>query len=243
MSLFDPYHDNLLAVEDYDTEGDHISISYRFTVHISDGDPIVIWSDPSQAKFLHLAKEQPDPEGWTREQFRRFQLAAGRGGTELNFPSYASKPAGLGLWQPSAVEWCPTCRTNSQSHDNTEDHDLLPEPFPASPTTRPRSGPGEPVLGSARSELAVQPFPGPDSAEFSQFNILAWLPKGLEPGQRPPGYKWVPSMRRLSWSYDRDDLQVGYATCPPRSVISASGWSQPDRRPWGRSRPAKRGGN
>src|SRR5579864_536189 len=43
MELFNAYGDNVFGVEDYDTEGYRMSMSYRFTVHQSDGDPIVIW--------------------------------------------------------------------------------------------------------------------------------------------------------------------------------------------------------
>jgi len=142
MELFDPDHDNLLAIEDYDVEGGHMCISYRFTVHISDGDPIVIWSDPSPStKFLHLAKEQPDPEGWTERNFDDSSWQPAVAASELKFPFYAyqSLPdSAFGTFLGGGV--VPHLSHQFSMLCNTADHNLFRAHFKF-PTTRARSRP------------------------------------------------------------------------------------------------------
>jgi len=221
MSLFDPYHDNLLAVEDHDTEGDKISISYRFTVHISDGDPIVIWSDPNQAKLLHLSKSDPDPDGWMRPDFDDSSWVQAVRGTELIFP-FVVFPQLPDSREPGGV--VPRLSHNFNLKTNTQDHDLYRSHFrfPNHPSKV------EALVNVVGRRVAVRLVPGPDSADLSQFNVLAWLPRGLDLASAAPGYKWTPGLRRLSWSYNAADLRVGYAKMPAMAVMDASGWSQTD---------------
>jgi len=226
MELFDPYHDNLLAVEDYDIEGDHMNISYRFTIHLSDGDPIVIWSDPAQSKFIHLGKDEPDPDGWSLPNYddSKWQRAVAATEIKFNYFAFASLPDsafgglfGLGAYVPRlSHQFNMKCATG--------DHNLLRSHFRFPNHQAKIQALANPASGVSGQKLAVRLVPGPDSAEFSQFNILAWLPKGLEPASVSPGGKWVPTLRRLSWSFDRRDLKVGYARMVAQSVISYSGW-------------------
>src|SRR5271170_2766693 len=48
LDAFVPNGDNLLAIEDIDTDSatSHLNVSYRLTVHHSNGDPVVIWGLP-----------------------------------------------------------------------------------------------------------------------------------------------------------------------------------------------------
>ncbi|HTB23373.1 MAG TPA: hypothetical protein VK914_11790 [bacterium] len=222
MSLFDPYHDNLLAVEDHDTEGDHISIAYRLTVNISDGDPIVVWSDPSQAKLLHLSKAEPDPDGWMRRDFDDSSWIPAVRGTELIFP-FVVFPQLPDPRQPGGV--VPRLSHNFNLKTNTQDHDLYRSHFhfPNHPAKV------QALVNVMGKRVAVRLVPGPDSSDLSQFNILAWLPRGMQLTSAAPGYKWAPNLQRLSWSYNRDDLRVGYAKMPAEAVMDASGWSQADK--------------
>jgi|GEM_PF-4926185 len=231
MELFDPDHDNLLAIEDYDVEGGHMCISYRFTVHISDGDPIVIWSDPSPStKFLHLAKEQPDPEGWTERNFDDSSWQPAVAASELKFPFYAyqSLPdSAFGTFLGGGV--VPHLSHQFSMLCNTADHNLFRAHFKFPNHQGKITAVVNPATGVKGQKLSVQLFPGPDSAEFSQFNTLAWLPQGLEPVGVSPGYKWAPNLRRLSWSFNRSDLKVGYSHMYAQRVVSAGGWSAPEK--------------
>src|SRR5688572_25207310 len=63
LELFRENQENVLGVENFDTEAGAINVSYRLTVYHSDGDPVVIWSVPEQSRFLHLSKEEKSPLG------------------------------------------------------------------------------------------------------------------------------------------------------------------------------------
>lgn len=230
MELFNTTGENVLAVENFDTEGDHMSISYRFTVHTSDGDPIVIWSDPEQAKMLNLKKEQRNPEGWTQVGFDDSAWTPAKLGTEIkythfSFPQLPDESLG-GLFGDPFV---PRLAHNFNMKCNTGDHNLYRSRF------RFPDKPGKvqaifaPAQASKGQKVAVRLVPGPDSAEFSQFNVLAWLPAGLEPTSTAPGAKYDAKLRRLSWSYNRQDLKVGYAKMNLAKVVSASGWKSPEK--------------
>jgi hypothetical protein len=230
MEYFNSFGDNTLAVEDFDTEGGNISISYRFTVHTSDGDPIVIWSDPEQAKMLHLSANERDPEGWIQPNFDDSKWAPAKLATEtrfeyFGFPTLFDASLG-GIFNDPYV---PRLSHTFNMHTNTKDHNLYRSHFkfpdkPAKVTASIR-----PVGAAMGQQVAVRLIPGPDSAEFSQFNVLAWVPQGLEMTSSAPGAKYDPKLRRLSWSYNRRDLQVGYAKMNLASVISATGWGAPQK--------------
>jgi hypothetical protein len=61
--------DNLFAVEDSSLDQYNMSVSYRLTIHVSNGDPIVVWSVPEQSKLLHLGKAEKNPLNWQSEDF------------------------------------------------------------------------------------------------------------------------------------------------------------------------------
>lgn len=231
MSLFDPYKENELGVEDFDTAGDHISVSYRFTVHISDGDPIVIWSTPDQAKMLHLSKSQPDPEGWTRPDFDDSSWSPAIRGTEISFPFFVfpslPDPAFGSILGLDA--YVPRLSHNFNLKTDTEDHDLYRSHFRFPNHQAKVQTVINPPAGNSGQNIAVRLIPGPDSPDFTQFNMLAWLPKGLELKSAAPGYKYDPNLRRISWSFDRRNLQVGYSRMPAIGVMDSGGWSQPEK--------------
>ena len=229
MELFDSYGENELAVEDFDLEGYHMSISYRLTVHTSDGDPIVIWSDPGQAKTLHLSKEQKDPAGWTALHFDDSAWQPAVLATEIKgpFDAFAQlhDPAFGGLLGLDA--YAPRLSHNFNMKCNTQDHNLFRSKFRFPDKPARVTALVNPPQGVAGQKIAVRLVPGPDSVEFSQFNLLSWVPQGMEVTSASPGSKWDPKLRRLSWSFRKSDLQVGYAKMPLQSILSASGWSSP----------------
>ena len=230
MELFNPYGDNLFAVENYDVEGYNMSISYRLTVHQSDGDPIVIWSDPSQAKMLHLTKAQADPAGWNQAKFDDGAWAPAATGTILfsQFDAFFKipDPAFSGVLSGGYV---PRLAHNFNLKCNTGDHNLFRSHF-RFPDKQAKVltlvNPPQAVKGT---KVAVRLVPGPDSAEFSQFNVLAWLPQGLDFVSASEGVKYDANLRRLSWSFGKRDLEVKYATLPAQSILNASGWSSAEK--------------
>ena len=230
MELFNPYGDNVLAVENLDTEGYRMSISYRFTVHQSDGDPIVIWSDPEQAKTLHLAKAEHDPAGWNQVSFDDSAWKPASAATELVGPfdvlGGLKDPAFGGLLSKAYV---PRLAHNFNMKCNTGDHNLFRSHFRFPDKQAKVMTLVNPPQAAKGTKVAVRLVPGPDSAEFSQFNVLAWLPAGLDFVSASEGVKYDANLRRLSWSFGKRDLEVKYATLPAQSILSASGWSSPEK--------------
>jgi hypothetical protein len=87
----------------------------------------------------------------------------------------------------------------------------------------------QPTEGRAGQKVAVRMIPGPDTAEFSQFNVLAWLPAGLDFVSASEGSKYDPALRRLAWSFGKKNLDVGYAVMSAQSVISAANWGSVEK--------------
>jgi hypothetical protein len=240
MELFNAVGDNLLAVEDFDVEGYNMSISYRFTIHQSEGDPIVIWGVPNTTKMLHLHKTQPSPEGWKSNNFDDSSWgyaigASGLQGTSDAFPGLYDAAFG-GLFGTGA--YVPRLSHVFNMNCNTADHNLFRSHFkfpdhPAKVTAL--INPPKAVLGQ---QVAVRLIPGPDTAELSQFNLLTWLPQGLEPTSVSKGGAWDQRLRRIAWNFGSKDLDVRYAKMGVQGVISASGW-QGAEKVLGREKPGK----
>ena len=230
MELFNAYGDNTLAVEDYDTEGYRMSMSYRFTVHMSDGDPIVIWSHPDGTKTLHLRKEQADPQGWTQNNFDDSAWSPAVAATELQGPFDVvpglRDPAFAGLF---GIPFVPRLSHNFNMKCNTGDHNLFRSHFRFPDKQAKVTALIRPPQAAAGSKVSVLLVPGPDSAEMSQFNVLSWLPAGLDLVSASEGSKYDPKLRRLSWSFSKRDLNVGYAVMPAQSILSAPGWASPEK--------------
>lgn len=230
MDLFKPNQDNLLAVEDHDVEGGNMSVSYRFTIHFSDGDPLVIWSDPTQSKFIHLHKDQPDPPGWILPGFDDRAWAPAARVTELKFPFFAfpllPDPAFSGFLGGGGV---PRLSHTFNMNCTTADHNLFRSHFRFPNHPAKVVALINPPQAARGQRVAVRLLPGPDTTELNQFNLLAWLPQGLTLAGAAPGYQYAPQLRRLAWSFDRRDLKVGYAHMPAVTVLSAGGWRAPEK--------------
>lgn len=230
MEYFNNFGDNLLAVENFDTEGGNMSISYRFTVHTNDGDPIVIWGDPEQAKMLYLSKAQRNPEGWNQIGFDDSKWVPARLATATKFEYYGFPTlfdASLGgLFDDPAV---PRLAHNFNMACNAGDHNLYRSHFRFPNKQAKVQAVIQPANASVGQQVAVRLLPGPDSAEFSQFNILGWIPQGLQLVSSAPGAKFDPKLSRISWSFNRKDLQVGFARMNLAQVISAGGWRAPEK--------------
>jgi hypothetical protein len=112
---------------------------------------------------------------------------------------------------------------------NTQDHDLYRSHFKFPDHPAKVTAIVNPPNAVAGQQVAVRLIPGPDSAEFSQFNVLAWLPQGLELVNQSQGGQYDAKLRRLAWNFGSRDLDVRYATLPAQSIISASGWQGPEK--------------
>lgn len=231
MELFNITGDNILAVENYDVEGYNMSISYRFTVHTSDGDPIVIWSMPDQAKMLHLPKTSKDPSGWTSSSFDDSSWKPATVATALKGPFDAfcglKDPAFSGFLGTEA--FVPRLSHIFNMNCNTGDHNLFRSHFKFPDHPGKVNALVNPPKAVTNQQVAVRLIPGPDSAEFSQFNILAWLPQGLDLVSASKGGQYDQKLRRIAWNYGSKDLDVRYAKMGVASVVSASGWQNPEK--------------
>ena len=240
MEFFNGNGDNLFSVEDFDVEGYNMSISYRFTIHTSDGDPIVIWSVPDQAKMLHLHKEQKSPVGWKNIGFD--DSAWGPpivvSMVEDNYDTFPRLRdehfAGLFGTNPFVPRLAHVFNMNC----DTADHNLFRSHFKFfdhPDKVRALINPPKAVMGQ---QIAVRLVPGPDTAELSQFNLLAWLPKGLDPTNISKGGEWDQQKRRIAWNFGAKDLDVRYAKLGVQTVLDASGW-QGSQKVLGREKEGK----
>jgi hypothetical protein len=226
MELFNPYGDNLLAVVNYDTKGGSMQICYRFTIHQSDGDPIVIWSIPEQSKFLHLHKEQPAPEGWERPGFDDSSWAEAVKVSVTKFPYTAMPrlydPAFSGFMGTDAYVPILSHVFNAACTTADHNHFISHFRFPDHPAkVQALMSPSHAVYGQ---NVAVRLIPGPDTSEYTQFNIMAWLPTGLDMVQVSKGGQYDAKLRRMTWSFGAKDLEVRYAKLGVKSIAVNGGW-------------------
>ncbi len=228
LEMFDTDGDNLLACRNTNGGGESMGAAYRLTVHHSDGDPVVIWSVPEQAKMLHVIRPAREPEGWN----------------QINFNDSAWRPATLGfsagIWAiwPQLSDasfgnflglngYVPFMSHNKDGMANSSDVNIFRSHFrfPVKPAKVVAIV--QPSSGRVGQNIAIRLVPGPDSANFSQFNLLAWLPKGLDFVSASPGGTYDPATRRVSWSSGAKALGVHYLKLPAVRVDSASGWTAP----------------
>jgi hypothetical protein len=229
LELFNMNGDNVLAAENFDTEGGAMGLSYRLTVHQSSGDPVVVWSDPSQTRFLHLSRAQASPQGWTQPEFNDSAWEQAKSGrTDNQNVVWASLPdeAFSGLFGGGRVPFM-THKANALSTGG--DHNLLRNHFRFPSVPAKVGGIVNPAQAVRGSQLAVRVFPGRDVAEFSSFYLLAWLPKNVELASQSPGGRYDPATRRLVWAFDKRNTQVEYPKIGLGSVLESPGWRNPEK--------------
>jgi hypothetical protein len=229
LELFRANEENTLGVENFDTEAGNMLVAYRLTVYHSDGDPVVIWSVPEQSKFLHLAKEEKSPLGWTEPNFddSKWTQAIGvnKTGNWIDFPRLEDAAfanlLGVGYVPQLVHQHDAMCRGG--------DHNLFRSKFrfPNNPAkveillNPPKAVYGQPV--------SVRLIPGPDTTEISQFNMLAWLPNNLQLVNYSPGAQYDSALRRISWKTSNRDMHLGYEKMYAEKVISGGGWGAPEK--------------
>jgi len=232
LEVFNANGDNVLAVENLDLEGGNMYTSYRLTVHQSDGDPIKIWSIPEQAKMLHLRFAQRSPLGWEQPSFD--DSAWGRGVEVTATKSvYSAAPilpdkafagfAGMHAFVPFESSTFNAGGILTRDHNLFRSHFRFPE-HPAQVQALLR-----PAQAAVGQQVAVRLVPGPDTSELSQFDVLAWLPQGLEPVSLSPGGAWDARLRRAHWSYGRRDMVVRFVKMGLQAAESAPGWKEVGR--------------
>ncbi len=241
LELFRENEENLFGVENFDTEAGSMNASFRLTVYHSDGDPVCVWSIPEQSKFLHLAKEEKGPAGWTELNFDDSKWGEAIG---VHVTGWADSPklidaAFSTLFGPGPV---PYLAHRADSKCRGGDHNLFRSKFrfPNNPAkvevalNPPKAVYGQPVY--------VRLIPGPDTTELSQFNMMAWLPKNVELGTTAPGAQYDPNLRRISWRTSKREMNLGYLKLHAEKVVSAGGWGAPEKMlgPWKADKPRRK---
>lgn len=227
MELFNNFGDNVLGIVNYDTKGGSMLISYRFTVHQSEGDPIVIWSVPEQGKMFHLKKEQRPPVGWETAGFNDSAWTPAVQVTTLVgawvvFPRLIDPTfAGFAGIDP----YVPALSHVFNASATTGDHNYFRSrfKFPDKPAkVQLLMNPAKAVAGQ---KVAVRLIPGPDTTEFTQFNILAWVPKGVQLNEISKGGQYDAKLGRIAWNFGAKDLDVRYSKMGVKDVVKDGGWA------------------
>lgn len=235
--------DNLLAVEDIDTAGYNMDISYRLTVHQSQGDPVVIWSMPNQTKFLHLSVQQADPAGWYDPSFDDSAWQTAVAATLNNqYITWAMLPDPAFNGLLGMQGYVPHVSHRADGTDNTADHNLLRSHFhfPYSPAkTLLLANPPQAVRGQ---DVAFRLVPAADSTWIGDFAVFADLPRGLQVVKSGQGARFDAKTGQISWAYPATDVRVQYMTLAAASVLNASGWQNPQK-VLGPEKPNKLTGN
>jgi hypothetical protein len=220
--------ENVLAVEDLDTTGGDIAISYRLTVHHSNGDPVVLWSVPEGSKILHLSKDDPEPAGWMDPSFNDSAwgqaLKIVYGDQWFTYPEIQDRAFG-GIFQGVV----PHLSHIGNGHSSPGDKNLFRNrfSFPYSPAkTRLFLNPPAARQGQA---VALRLMPGGDAADIGAFRLYADLPPGLDLISAPGAAVYDREKRRVGWSYPGGSASVRYVSLTAASVISASGWIVPEK--------------
>ncbi|MES2200809.1 MAG: hypothetical protein V4498_01005 [candidate division FCPU426 bacterium] len=226
MELFNNFGENTLAIVNYDTRGGAMFISYRFTVHQSDGDPIVIWSIPEQAKMIHLNKAQSPPVGWARPDFDDSAWKPAVQVTQVT-NVWTAIPR---LYDPSfggfmgMDPFVPVASHQFNAGCTTADHDYFRSHFRFPDHPARVQAVINPAVAKAGDRIAVRLIPGPDTSEFSQFKLFATLPRGLDLLEQSKGGQYDPAARKLTWNFGAKDLDVRLAKMGVASIAKDGGW-------------------
>ncbi|MES2202462.1 MAG: hypothetical protein V4498_09435 [candidate division FCPU426 bacterium] len=229
LELFKENDENILGVENFDTRAGNMCVSFRLTVYHSDGDPVVIWSVPEDAKMLHLPKEQKGPIGWTERTFDDSKWIVPYGvhlvGDWIDFP-LLEDPAFATTFGTGYV---PFLSHRQDGMCRGGDHNLFRCRFRFPNHPAKVEAVVSPAKASYGQSLTVRLIPGPDTTELSQFNLMAWLPKNVELGATAPGAQYDSDLRRLSWRASRKDMNLGYEKLHAVRIVSAGTWGAPQK--------------
>ncbi len=229
--LFNMNGDNVLAVKNYDTEGGHMGVAYRLTVHHSSGDPVVVWSEPGASKFLHLSPSQKDPQGWEKPEFDD-------SGWDTAMEGNISKDSQWVRWDclrdpqfgflgsdgcvPFVVHVA-SARSNGHDHNLIRSHFKFPN-VPAK--VRVIANPPKAAKGQA---VSFKLIPGKDATYLERFQLFARVPQGLRVTSLSKGGYLDAKTNAVFWDYTKDETGVRYLTLNARSVLMADGWAQPQK--------------
>ena len=226
--MFKNNETNVFAIDNQDI-GDYrsgqLGICYRLTIYHSDGDPVVLWSTPEQAKLLHLSEKDPLPQGWQNANFDDSKWV-----TPNAVFGYRRT---WGAWvelKDNAFDqgFVPHLSHNAHTFCQPGDRNLIRSKFDfpnRHASIQVRTNPAEGVGGR---QMAVQLQPGPDVVGMDSFNVLAWIPQGMEVVQASQNGAYDKQNRRLSWKYNQRDMKVNLAELGVSNIIKAPGWNSPN---------------
>lgn len=236
---FLPNGENVLAVENYDTGGGVMGISFRLTVTHSSGDPVVIWGMPDETRFLHMTKGQAMPAGWTELKYddsawlRAIEVPP----SKSDWPKLPEKMLG-GLGAQGYVPWV---AHSASGGSNPGDRNLFRSrftfPYQAGKTRLLVS----PTTANVGQTLAMRLVPPGDAADIGAFKIYADLPAGISLLQAPGAGFVDASKNRVGWSFKGLGQAVKYVVLPLDQVLEDGGWANV-KRALGPAKPNKPSG-
>lgn len=173
LELFREQGENVLAAANYNPVGGHMGLAFRLTVHQSDGDPVRVWSDPSQTRLLHLKEGDPEPAGWQQLDFDDGAWPQGLGVRLVD--TYTRHPT---LEEPSLAGFfgggfVPFLTHQSNARGNSTDRNLIRSRFRFPVKASKVQVKAQPEGAAQGQAVQVQLVPGPDLAMVPQFNVLA----------------------------------------------------------------------
>ncbi len=242
LSLFNSNAENLLAIENDDLHSGDMFVSFRLTLNRSDGDPVVVWSEPEKTRMFHRGSGDKNPEGW---DLPTFDDKAWPNAKEVTV-QHAWAPAGA---LPDLLTFLEDAHfKGSRGRPGhvpvlSDKSSGIAEPkatslfrirfFVPNALSKPKLtlDPAQAVVGQA---LRVRISPGPDLADLAKFRIFIRLPQGMEPLDPGTGGSYDPKSRFLIWNYQDALAKLAFLKLDAESVLSADGWRQPERAlgPW-----------
>lgn len=231
LSAFNMNGDNVLGVENFDTEGGHMGVAYRLTVHHSNGDPVVVWSDPGAMKFLHLRPDQKDPEGW---QAPGFDDSAWTAATEGNISKDSQWVRWYCLADPNfgflGSQGCVPFATHvASARSNGHDHNLFRSHFSFPNVPAKVRVLVSPPMAAKGQALSFRLLPGRDASYLDRFQLFARIPQGLRVTSLSKGGYLDAKSSAAFWDFTLAETGVRYLTLNARAVIQAGGWAQPEK--------------
>lgn len=228
LENFKENEENIFCADNLNVQSS-MALSYRFTVYHSDGDPVVIWSDPENSKLLHLKQGESSPAGWTDAGFDDSTwsqaFAYKEPGTWVNL-FHLSEHAFDSFLGSGFVPYLSHLKKGDAGRD---ERNLFRSKF-RFPNHPSKIGV---IMNPARinfgGTVSVTLIPGPDTTELSQFYILAWLPSSLQLTNYAPGASFDPKTRRISWKVSNQDMKLSYLKLNAESIVSADGWTAPEK--------------
>jgi hypothetical protein len=231
LDVFNMNGDNVLATEDHDTEGGVMGVAYRLTVHHSSGDPVVVWSEPGNTKFLHLMASQKDPDQWYLPNFddSSWQQAIGAYNSVNSqwVRWYCLLDSAFGVFGSSGC--VPEISHMSSGRSNGHDHNLLRNHFSFPNVPAKVRVSVNPPSASRGQSVSFQLIPGKDAAYMDRFQLFARIPQGLRVTSLSKGGYLDPKSSAAFWDFSKADVAPHFVTLNARAVVNAPDWSQPEK--------------